>query len=76
MKRRLAILCALAFAGCAGPQKAFVDGMRAAHAAVAPEYLRYVENDANLTEEQRASRRTTVSMWDRVIAAAEKQHAE
>lgn len=57
---------------CAGaPDPLFVGASRAAHDAIAPEYLRYVDADPALTQEQRDRRRATVARWAEAIAVRE-----
>lgn len=65
--------CAVVPACAGGPDPLFVGASRAAHDAIAPEYLRYVDGDQALTEEQRARRRATVARWHEAIAVREVQ---
>lgn len=59
-----ALLLLLPFlAGCQGVSERYVAADRLTHAAVAPEYRRYVERDAALSPEQKQRRLKTLAAW-------------
>jgi len=62
----------LLFASCEGPSQSYVIADRATYTAIAPEYVRYVRADPNLTDEQKQRREDTVDTWNRRITAAEE----
>lgn len=68
------------FAGCAAltssAPESWVRADRATHDAVAPEYLRYVDNDPAKTQEQKDSRHLTVETWDRRLTEHETSLAK
>lgn len=68
----LLALCLLLLPSCTvGPDPTFVAASRATHDAVAPEYLRYVNADPGLTQEQRDRRRATIDRWNEAITSRE-----
>jgi hypothetical protein len=64
MARFLIVLCALLASCGSTPQTLDVIADRATYDAVAPGWLRYVDADPALTEEQKQTRRDTVATWD------------
>jgi hypothetical protein len=74
MKRRLLYVAGLiCLAGCVGPDPVQTRADRATFDAIAPEYRAYVEDDATLTEEQKARRFTTIETWENRIRAMEAE---
>lgn len=70
----LLVACCACLTSCAGgPDLLFVSASRAAHDAIAPEYLHYVDADPALTQEQRDRRRATVTRWGEAITVREVQ---
>lgn len=57
--------------GCATVPPAYIAADRATFDAVAPEYRIYVQEDAELTQGQKAIRVRTLLDWDKRINAAE-----
>jgi hypothetical protein len=57
----LLLFVALLTAGCVC---ADAEAHRAMYEAIAPEYLGYLHDDAELTDEHRQMRRDTVAVWD------------
>lgn len=70
MKRCLAILCSTLLASCT-PVQQYVRSDRATFEAIAPEYRKYVEQDAGLADEQKARRFRLLDSWQVRIQAAE-----
>lgn len=66
----LAIVLLILAAGCS-PSSEYVKADRATFDAIAPEYLRYVENDTTLDSDQKARRKRTVSTWEMRLRQAE-----
>lgn len=64
-------LCLILSSCHAGPDPTFVAASRATHDAVAPEYIRYVNADPGLTQEQRDLRRATIDRWNEAITSRE-----
>jgi hypothetical protein len=62
------LLCA----GCFSPQKAFVDAVDAQFQAITPEYVKYVDADAKLTDKEKAARHDTVDLLHKMILEAQK----
>lgn len=64
--KRLAFSCiaflALLFVGC-NVQQEYVKADKATYDVIAPDYLKYVEADANLTDDQKQSKKDTVATW-------------
>lgn len=71
MKLLPALLITLLLAACANPTPVYVQGDRLTHNKIAPEYLRYVEADPDLTAMQRETRVDLVASWALRIEAAE-----
>jgi hypothetical protein len=65
------LLPLLLLASCGSPSAAYVDADRATYAAIAPEYLRYVDADPTLDADSKAVRRLSVATWDKRIRDAE-----
>ena len=55
----------------AGPDPTLTAAARASHDAICPEYLRYVDADPALTQEQRDRRHLTVDLWRQAIESRE-----
>ena len=69
----LLLACCALLPSCAGgPDPTFVAASRAAHDAIAPEYLHYVDADPALTPEQRQRRHATVDRWAEAIVVREQ----
>lgn len=66
-----AALCLFA-AGCA-LDKEYVKADRLTYEAVAPAYLKYVEADPALDQEQKERRKRTVATWKLRISKAEEE---
>lgn len=56
--------------GCGSLQEGYVRADAYTYSAVADEYTRYVEADANLDEDQKASRADTIASWRARLDAA------
>jgi hypothetical protein len=74
--KRLIPLLFLSLAGCpaltASVPDAWVKADRARKNAVAPEYLQYVDADANLDEQQKQRRHNTIDAWEMDLAQHEQ----
>jgi len=68
---KLMAVALLLLAGCAGPNPSYIQADRATYEAIAPEYLRYIQDDARLTGAEVQRRIDTVNTWLRRIEAAE-----
>lgn len=66
------ILLLLTCQACASVPELYVDADRATFDAVAPEYTRYIESDADLDDGQKDRRLRTLDTWERRIQAAEE----
>ena len=67
----LLMCCAVAPACAAGPDPTFVLAARDTLNAVAPEYLRYVDSDPALSQEQRDRRHRTIGRFEEAIKSRE-----
>lgn len=66
------LLAALSAVGCAGVPKEYVNADRATFEAVAPDFVEYVENDPDLSANQKRVRKSTIETWRIRIEAAER----
>lgn len=79
--RRAYLCCLLTFAlvlcgvsmigGCMSPDADYVAADKANFEDVGEDYLRYVEADQTLTEEQRQAKRDSVALWRMRIQAGD-----
>ncbi len=69
---KMALLCwvAISVLGCA--PRGLVATQRGFYAAIAPEYIRYVNQDAALQDWERQLRMNTIRAWDRSLRSQEK----
>lgn len=58
----------LVLPGCTVPERAEMVAFAQGWKAVGPEYKAYVEGDAKLDDAQKASRRDTIALLDKVVA--------
>lgn len=58
--------------GCGSIAKSYVEADEATMNAVSPEFRKYVEADASLSEEDKALRYATLDSWSYRIAEAKK----
>ena len=74
MKKTLALLCLLMFAGCAAPPSyvAFVHADRTRYEAVGIQWVNYVQADPNKTVAQKLDAVALLSAWDEDLLANEK----
>lgn len=68
--RRLIPIIALTFVGC-GSDTAFVKAARDFHDTVGVEYAKYVDADLRLTEQDKATMKRTVEIFNLAIKARE-----
>lgn len=73
MRRAVAIVCALALAGCCSVDPLYLEADRATYDAVAPEYRIYVQEDQALDQAQEDRRQRTLAAWEARIKAAEAE---
>lgn len=66
-------LASLLVLGSCAPSQVYIRAERSIYDAVAPEYQRYVEQDAQLADDQKERRVRTVTRWRELIEAAEAQ---
>lgn len=59
--------------GCAAPAEKYVEGDVQTYKAVADEYLKYVEQDRKLDDDQKFSRRLMIATWRLRIRAAGRE---
>jgi hypothetical protein len=69
--KTIVLLAVLSLSACTAPVP-FVVASRATYDAIAPEYLAYIEADANLAESSKQTRRNTLARWHEAIDAEEK----
>lgn len=74
---RLCVLgIVIALAGCAATgdviQADYVQADRATYEAIAPEYLKYVQDDQTIGADERARRERTVTTWRLRLEQAER----
>ena len=74
--RRGALALVLLLCGCATVPRAFLEAEDAIYQAIAPEYLRYVEEDPALSRDQKASRSRTLRAWRYSLDQAAKAAQE
>lgn len=67
----VAVWCFLT--GCATAGETYVRADRSTFKAIAPEYLRYVQDDPGLTETDKQLRIGTLTLWDERILAEERR---
>lgn len=72
----LSAFLALPLAGCGSIPKDYVDAERSAFELWSPEYLEYVENDDELSEDDKQVRKDLVTGIDYRISEAEKSLEE
>jgi hypothetical protein len=66
-----AFILMLGSAGCfISPDKQYVAGDIATYKAIGPRYLKYIDSDATLSEDQKKDRQDLVESWKSRIEAA------
>lgn len=69
--KRLILLCGLLAASCGAPSTAYIQGDRETFDSVGTDYVRYVTNDAALTQEAKDRRLLVIETWRIRLEAAE-----
>ncbi len=67
-----ALLILASLTGCGSIAQEYVGADRATYEAVAPEYRKYVEADANLDKDAKALRMATLDSWEYRVRRAEE----
>lgn len=67
-----AFVAAFVLPGCGSIAKEYVSADRATYEAIAPEYREYVNEDDELTEDQKKLRLANVDSWDYRVTQAEE----
>lgn len=70
IKRTMSMLCLAVIAASCQPPQAYAQADRDCYNAVAPEYRAYVEQDIQLTEQQKMLRYRTLDVWKLRLDAA------
>lgn len=62
------VFCTIGLFGCASPETADMAAVSQCWKVIGPEYLTYTQADPALSPEQKASRKDTVTLLDKVVA--------